>query len=578
MSRAGAWLLSLALLLAAAPGWAQERILDYASELRIQPDGSLDVTETIRVRAEGERIRRGIYRDFPTRYADRFGNRVVVDFELLGVERDGRPEPHFTERRSNGVRINTGNDDFLPVPAEYTYTLRYRTTRQLGYFDGFDELYWNVNGLGWDFAIESVSARVKLPAAVPEAQLRRDAYTGPSGAQGKDFVSEVLGPDEVLFRSTRPFGPYEGLTIALGFPKGLVPEPTRTQRWAWFFRDNRGVLVGLAGLGLLLAFYYWRWHRFGRDPATGPVFPHYAPPAGFAAGEVRMLRRMGHDNRCFAADVVQMAVRGHLDIHAEDKDWRLVRRPGADPQALSAGQRVIAEKLFAGSGEVLLKNTEAARVGGARMAHALQLSRQLNPKYFVTNGGSLGLGVVFSIACMVLAFVVAAGHGVLALVLLALAMLAAHVVFGWLLKAPTVAGQRLIDEIEGLRLYLSVAERDEIHATRAPGMADTGAEPALDAGRYEQLLPYAMALDVEAEWSGRFTRAVGVQQAEASQPGWYHGPRGSTPMGLASMGASLGDALSSQISSSATPPGGSSGSGGGGSSGGGGGGGGGGGR
>lgn len=566
----------LLVFLAAAPVAAQERILDYASELRIRPDGSLDVTETIRVRAEGQRIRRGIYRDFPTRYKDRLGNRVVVDFELLGVERDGRPEPYFTERRPNGVRINTGNDDFLPVPAVFTYTLRYRTTRQLGFFKDFDELYWNVNGLGWDFPIESVSARVFLPAAVPEGQLRRFAYTGVQGAQGADYQSEVLGPDEVFFRSTRAFGSYEGLTIALGFPKGLVAAPTSAQRWAWFFRDNGGVLLGLSGLALLLLFYGWRWHRSGRDPQAGPVFPHYEAPADFSAGEVRMLRRMGYDNRTFAADVVQMAVRGYLDIHVDgDDDWRLVRRLEASLQALSPAQRTIAEKLFKGSDEVVLKNSEASRVGGARTAHQLALGKRLSPAYFISNGGSLLLGVLLSVAVMVVAFIVASGGGVVVLVVIALAMVAAHGVFGWLLKAPTREGRRQMDAIEGLRLYLSVAERDEIHAMKAP--AGGRDEPTLDAGRYEQLLPYAMALDVEAEWSHRFTRAVGVREAQAAQPTWYHGRPGTT-MGLASMGSSLGSALTQHISSSATPPGSSSGSGGGGFSGGGGGGGGGGGR
>ena len=88
----------------------QERILSYDSTVTVNADGSMDVEERIRVRAEGDAIRRGIYRDFPTRYKDRHGNRVVVDFTVRDVLRDGRPEPWFTERHNNGVRLNTGND------------------------------------------------------------------------------------------------------------------------------------------------------------------------------------------------------------------------------------------------------------------------------------------------------------------------------------------------------------------------------------------------------------------------------------------------------------------------------------
>ena len=132
----------------ASPAFAQERILAYDSVVAVRADGSLDVTERITVRAEGDQIRRGIYRDFPTRYKDRYGNRVVVGFEMLGVTRDGRPEPWFTEGKPNGVRINTGNDDLLPVPADVTYALHYRTTRQLGFFQDHDELYWNAIGTG----------------------------------------------------------------------------------------------------------------------------------------------------------------------------------------------------------------------------------------------------------------------------------------------------------------------------------------------------------------------------------------------------------------------------------------------
>ena len=101
--------LLLCALFVAAGLQADERILDYQSEIQVQPDGALHITETIRVRAEGRAIRRGIYRDFPTRYTDRIGNRVVVDFTPVSVRRDGGSEPWHTERLANGVRIYAGS-------------------------------------------------------------------------------------------------------------------------------------------------------------------------------------------------------------------------------------------------------------------------------------------------------------------------------------------------------------------------------------------------------------------------------------------------------------------------------------
>ncbi|MBW8367898.1 MAG: DUF2207 domain-containing protein, partial [Arenimonas sp.] len=563
-----------------APAAAQERILSYDSELSVRADGSLDVVETIRVRAEGNQIRRGIYRDFPTRYRDRLGNRMVVDFELLGVERNGRPEPYFTEARPNGVRINTGSDDYLPVPSDITFTLRYRTTRQLGFFDEHDEIYWNVTGLGWDFPIEQATARVQLPAAVPRVQMRLDGYTGADGEKGKAFDMAAPSDGVATFRTTAGLGPQQGLTVVVGFPKGLVTQPSRMQRWAWFLRDNGGVLIGLAGLMALVGFYAWRWHLHGRDPQAGPIFPLYVPPEGFTPGEMRMLRRMGHDHLCFASDVVDMAVHGYLHIHeggsSKADGWRLVRVPRADAAALGDSQRALAEKLFAAGDEIVLKNTEASRVSGAILGHMLAMTKKLKPRYFIANGGSLLVGLVLSVAVGIVAGMVAGGTGVLALLVLAAAALAAHVAFAFLLKAPTREGRKRLDEIEGLRMYLGVAERDELKSLQGPVAA--GAEPALDAGRYEALLPYAMALEVEKAWTVKFIRAVGESSVRDASPSWYHGRGPIGAMGLASMGSCLGNALTREISSSSTPPGSSSGGGGGGSSGGGGGGGGGGGR
>jgi hypothetical protein len=134
----------LVVLLLAGSSHAVEEILHWNSHIEVAADGSMVVTETIKVRAEGDQIRRGIYRDFPTVYKDRFGKKVVIDFEILSVKRDGQPESYHTEKRSNGVRTYVGRQDVFLERGEYTYDITYRTDRQLGFFEEHDELYWNV--------------------------------------------------------------------------------------------------------------------------------------------------------------------------------------------------------------------------------------------------------------------------------------------------------------------------------------------------------------------------------------------------------------------------------------------------
>ena len=105
-----------AVLIAAALGQpllAAEEILRFHSDIHVQPDSSMQVVETILVRAEGGLMKRGIYRDFPTDYRDRLNNRIRVGFEVQSVVRDGVSEPFFIERQSNGVRVYIGNKNKL---------------------------------------------------------------------------------------------------------------------------------------------------------------------------------------------------------------------------------------------------------------------------------------------------------------------------------------------------------------------------------------------------------------------------------------------------------------------------------
>ena len=575
MKRASFRLFAIFLLLALAmPAFAQERILSYGSAIAVNADGSMDVTETIKVHAEGTNIRRGIYRDFPTRYRDRYGNRVVVEFTPIAVLRDGNAEPWFTERRPNGIRLNTGNDDFLRVPADYTYTLRYRTTRQLGFFADHDELYWNAIGTGWDFPIESASVDVRLPEAVPVDAMHAEGYTGAQGAKDRDYVASLPEAGHAHWQLTRPLSPREGMTIVLSFPRGVVTAPTTTQRLLWLLKDNRGVLVALGALFAMCLYAFRRWQAVGRDPQAGIVIARYEPPKDYSPAALRFIRKMGSDNRCVTSDLLSLAVAGCLridrDKHLLGDKWSLQRTGDGAHAALSASQRALLAGLFKDGDKLELEKDNATLLQSAIDAQKKTLEDAYAGRMFQRNLGSVGIAALIGFGGLVLAFLLSGGGGLLLIVGIGLLVLATLVAFVVLVRAPTPEGRRLLDEIAGLKLYLGVAERDEL--ARMPG---PDAPPALDAERYQALLPYAVALEVEEAWTHKFTLAVGAAAAATATAGmaWYHGVGGDN---LTNLTSAIGSSLSSQIASASTPPGSSSG--GGGFSGGGGGGGGGGGR
>ncbi len=173
--RLGALAVAL-LILCASPAFAEERITDYASDITVAQTGALTVTETIYVISEGDEIRHGIFRDFPTTYKDKAGRRVHVGFDVLGATRDGHAEPYSIDSVDAGERVKIGNPDVLVESGPHTYTLAYTTDRQIGFFADHDELYWNATGNFWDFPIDHAEATIKLPFG---AKIKQSAfYTG----------------------------------------------------------------------------------------------------------------------------------------------------------------------------------------------------------------------------------------------------------------------------------------------------------------------------------------------------------------------------------------------------------------
>lgn len=552
----------LALLLAALSAAAEERVLDFHSEIRIATDGVLTVTETIAVQSEGREIKRGILRDFPTDYRERFGARLRVPFDVLLVTRNGVVEPWSVQRLSNGVRVRIGNPGVLLQRGRHEYQIVYRTSRQLGFFKDHDELYWNVNGNGWTFAMDRVAADVALPSAVPPEQLRLEGYTGLQGARGRDYEAEARAGG-ASFSTTRRLQRRQGLSIVVEFPKGVVREPSASTRLSWWVGDNQGLVAGAAGMLLMLAFLWWRWHLVGRDPRAGPAFPRYQAPPGMGPAGVRFIDRMQYDPQCFAAGLLGLGARGFLRIEDTGAGY-LLERTGTEVDWLP-GERTLAGLLRAPGKPTAIGKSHNPGVQICLETHKRELAALYEGKMFSRNRGSHIAGTLIAVVTVVammmletpVATVIALGALMAALLLL----------FARWLPAYSVQGRKLQDAIQGLRQYLGVAEKDDLARMKAP--PQTAAE-------FARHLPYAVALGVEQTWADRFTATLGAAAVTAAVAGYYSSHSGGGMFSDGGIAGSIGG-ISGTVSAASTPPGsssgGSSGGGGGGSSGGGGGGG-----
>jgi hypothetical protein len=622
-----------AALLLAAPGVAraEEHILSYVSDVQVRQDGNLDVVETIRVNAEGVRIRRGITRDFPTRYRDALGREIKVGFDVQSVERDGEAETYTLGSLSNGVRVWIGDVNVLLPPGDHSYTIRYRTTRQVGYFRDFDELSWNAIGNGWIFPIDVAEARITLPSSAPFRQ--RAFYTGPQGshAQDAEIVSEE--PGRIVFRTTRPLGPEEGLTVAVAWPKGVVTAPGSGTKVGWWISDYGPVLLGAFGLLGILLYYFYAWRRAGRGPDSGTIVPLFSPPDGLSAAAMRFVSKMGFDNRAFAAAIVDLGVRGRIRLvegekHFLSKAKTTIEKIGGEEDLL-APEAGMMGRLFAGGDSVLMDNKYHATFEAARKALGTGLASAYEGTLFKRNLGWAFFGLLLIVVAIWLPaalVVITDGSGVDnpaampigGLVLLGISLFvfrlgakggterwvarAAGILLGLLalcagfftivLAIETGRIVPLLLPLLALPIAISAfwwmaaptrkgrAVMDRIAGFRRylsiteEQRLETMHPPEKTPALFERYLPYAIALGVENHWAAGFATVLAAAAAagQTSTMVWYVGSSDpwSDPDGFAN---SVGSSLASSVASAATAPGSSSGSGGGGSSGGGGGGG-----
>ena len=626
------FLAAFAMLVALAfPTLAREEFRAYASEVIVRIDGSVAVTETIDVNAEGIDIRRGIYRDIPVTMLGDSGNKIRIALEVEGVTRAGQPEMFRVERMGDFQRIWIGDPDSLLRRGVHRYTIQYSMERMVRpSADGGDELYWNVTGNYWDFPILSAVARVRLPQGAVIRNLA--AYTGAAGSREQAVTITRESDSSAIFRSQRELGPGEGMTIAVSFQEGIIAYPEGTDALVQAISDQREVLFSVAAVLALLLYNFTAWLRVGRDPPKGVIIPRFHPPKGFSPALTHYVHKWGFASSgwtAMTAAIFDLGVKGLVRIDNPGKTLTVTATGKAPADKLPVGEKVLFD-YFSAKGAVTFDKANGTDLNTRRGEFTAAIERENRAVWFNNNTifavlsfvlavlmvvGMVALdilepiwlfvavvsGVFFGIIGTVLfgsvksggwlqrsivgvwiaVFAFNFGGGALEMftgLTINIAAIAAgslvliSVVFAVLMRAPTVQGRKVMDEIEGFRLYLETAEKNRLNIE---------GEPPMSVSRFERILPYAIALGVEKPWSEHFEAELkrnAVSDAEPGyRPGFYSGGRSFSAGNLSraittassGMAAAMVAAQPVQASSSGSSGGGFSGGGGGGGGGGG---------
>ncbi|CAA7194959.1 DUF2207 domain-containing protein [Chryseobacterium potabilaquae] len=601
-----------------------EKILYFHSDLVIDKNSAVTVTENIKVHSLGEYIKRGIYRVLPL--SRNLNNRTQkVKYEIISVKKNGVDEEYHEKIEDGFLKIYVGNKDVILDPGDYDYEIQYKTDHQIGFFEKYDELYWNVNGTAWDFPIDSLSAKVILPEGSKIVQ--NSCYKGAYGSTSRDCTSKILSDNSIEW-SAYNLGINEGLSIAAGFQKGImIPPPPPT------FLEIYGILIGgFIVLSALVFYYYSTWRKYGVDPVKPIVYPQFSIPENLSPASLGYIKTENFKNKYITASIISLAVKGYIKIveseetgilgffHKKIFTLKKLKQPG---ESLPKEEHNLMNSLFKGGNDIVRfdgKYDEKIETAVNNFKETLKLqhdeflnegnngSKIVFPFLLVTVVYIIGLFlsyrmypeveklivggflyIVFLVVFIVIALLVKNlswkfliplpflllfgmgnminfGHDAVVsnnfniCYIFIVIGFVSLIIYQYLIKRPSEEKLKKQSLIEGFKMYMGAAENEQLKFHNPPQMT-----PQI----FEALLPFAMVLGVDEIWGKKFDEIVKKMSTEYNNT-WYHG----TSMNYYSFTNTLNSSLTNSIQTASTQPSSSgSGSGGGGFSGGGGGGG-----
>ena len=535
----------------------EEKIYTFYSDVTIEESGMIRVKEEIRIFSKGDVFKRGITRSLPLIRRDIQNNRISIDYSVSEVLMNGSPVNYFTEREGGDLIIYVGDRNIFLDPGFYIYEIYYETAGQIGFYEDYDELSWNVNGISGKM-IDSVSSVVRLPTGANI--ISSHCYTGRFGDKESDCISEI-NEDGSLTTVVNNLPSNEMLTVSVGFTKGVVNQPAgfETNVFSWF--DKNGMAVVSAVFILLLSVYYRiTWKKYGVDPPKPVAIPQFSPPDGLSPAAVGMLHKGYFIDDLITASIVNLSVKGYLSIEEiiekkglfgirKDRVFSLTRLNN-DYSKLPAEEAVVLRELFYSDDNIRLDGKYDRDVAKMMQNYKKSLNKQFRP--VLDEGINIKFHVVpwlgFVLYIIILFYFInnslmhfEVNRTALFITIPLLSIL--YIIYAIQIVRPGERKLHYRSNIKGLKMYLDVAEEKRMQFFNPPSVTPE---------KFEELLPYAIALEMEEVWGEKFEKALlsSAVQPEAYQPAWYRG----TYVNAALFGHALNSTLSNTVSHAATQP------------------------
>lgn len=506
-------------------------------------DNVLSITEEIDVYFNEER--HGIYRTIPTQ------NEIVRADGSTAVTRAKIRNIHCSEdydkrTQSNDLILQIGDPD-VTVTGDKHYTISYDYVLGQDVADGYDELYFNIIGDGWDTYIDFVSFTITMPKEFDSSLL--GFSTGGYGFTGSDIVEYYTDGLEIEGFLWEELEPYQALTVRLELEE------------RYFYFDQVLHMLKLSTMALIplacLIFVFIIWLKYGREKKVIETVEFY-PPEGMNSADVAYWYKGKLPKKDIVALLIELANEGYIAIHDGDEAGSgayRIERIKPYPHDLDEDKKRFFEGLFESGKDM---------VTGSDLRNKFYRTLNQISSNYGYSGEKGRIHTLKSTRLQLLCWLLVIGGFVLDVVILANVLGGNERFIPFVIGVPILAGafwlacyvpgrteesHKNLEKITGFKKFLETAEKDRLEML------------VHDNPKYfYNILPFAYVLGVSDKWVDKF-EGIAIEPPE-----WYSGHGAFT---AATMWHAMDRTLSSAASAMSSAPRQSSSGGGSGSSGGG---------